>query len=529
VYRTMRNFFQLLPVLLPAVSAATVPITLDIVNANLAPDGFTRSTVVANGQYPGPAILVKKGDRLQVTVNNQLTDPTMRRSTSLNFDGVFVDTEHLIFEGTPFVSSCPVSPGGTFTHDLPLNPDQAGTFWYHSQLSVQYVDGLRGPLIIYDDNDPHADLYDVDDEGTIIQLGDWWHNSSVDSLAFFRANDIIPVADTGTINGAGRFNGGPEIPFSIINVEATKRYRLRVINESARSSYNFSIDSHNITIIETDGVSTTPLLVNTVPILAGQRYSLVLEANQPVDNYWINAPFAGGAAARNPNQNATFSRAILRYAGAPEVDPTAPMTAGPEGPDLNLASEAVIAPLVADPPPDVDIRLEFSVLFTPLLNGTGWRINNISYQSPVIPTLVKVIQDGAETDADFNVSEHTIVLPQHKTVEVNFPSNDDDELHPFHMHGMNFWVVKPDAGTVENTINPIVRDVTGAGAAGTTVRFRTDKAGPFFYHCHIMWHMASGLGSVMLVDPDATRATVVPNQEWNQLCPTYDALPDDEK
>ena len=57
--------------------------------------------------------------------------------------------------------------------------DQAGTFWYHSHLcklqwlisspelisesATQYCDGLRGPFIIYDSDDPHADLYDVDD------------------------------------------------------------------------------------------------------------------------------------------------------------------------------------------------------------------------------------------------------------------------------------------------------------------------------------------------------------------------------
>ena len=30
-------------------------------------------------------------------------------------------------------------------------------------LAVQYCDGLRGPMVIYDPDDPHAELYDVDD------------------------------------------------------------------------------------------------------------------------------------------------------------------------------------------------------------------------------------------------------------------------------------------------------------------------------------------------------------------------------
>lgn len=69
-------------------------------------------------------------------------------------------------------------------------------------LSAQYVDGLRGPLIVYglssppnlvqsrivtnrgytDPDDPLKKWYDVDDESTIIQLGDWYHRPSSELL-----------------------------------------------------------------------------------------------------------------------------------------------------------------------------------------------------------------------------------------------------------------------------------------------------------------------------------------------------------
>ena len=39
----------------------------------------------------------------------------------------------------------------------------AGTFWYHSHYMTQYCDGLRGPLVIYDTEDPYLPFYDVDD------------------------------------------------------------------------------------------------------------------------------------------------------------------------------------------------------------------------------------------------------------------------------------------------------------------------------------------------------------------------------
>ncbi|KAK7047578.1 hypothetical protein VNI00_006346 [Paramarasmius palmivorus] len=497
-------------------------VTLDIVNAELAPDGFTRSTIVANGTYPGPLITAKKGDLLRVTLNNLLEDPTMRRSTSLDFDGIFVSTADSYDEGTPFVTTCPIGPGASYTYEIQLN--QTGTFWYHSQLSVQYVDGLRGPLIIYDDEDPQQDLYDVDDETTIWEVGDWWHNSTIPMLEGYVATGIVPVSDSGTFNGAGRFNGGPEVPFSVVNVEPGKRYRFRIINESARNVFTISVDNHNLTIIEADGVATTPLVVNELEVLAGQRYSVVLEANQPVGNYWVNAPFVGGSPARNLNQNATLSRAVLRYAGAPLTDPDTPMTLGPDVP--NALVEANLRPLVAEAAPEPDVNITLNLVVT-----TGkaiWNVNNVSYLPPEVPTLVKIL-DGANSSADFNVTENTFILPPNSIIQVDFPPNDDDEAHPFHLHGNNFWVVKSNSSDVINTENPIKRDVVGVGAAGTTLRFSTANPGPWFFHCHIFWHLQAGLATVMASGLDDTRAQVHPGQDWEGLCPAYNALPDDEK
>ncbi|KAF8994560.1 Cupredoxin [Cyathus striatus] len=497
-------------------------VTLDIVNANLAPDGFMRSTVVANGTYPGPLITATKGDTLQVTVNNKLNDPTMRQSTSLDFDGVFVKTNDSFNEGTPFVTTCPLGPNATFTHTLPLG-DQTGTFWYHSQLSVQYVDGLRGPLVIYDPDDPLKDMYDVDDETTIWQVGDWWHNSTLPLLDGYVATGVVPVSDSGTFNGAGRFNGGPEVPFFVQDVQPGKRYRFRIINTSARNVFTMSVDNHNLTIIEADGVATKPMTVDTIEILAGQRYSVVLTADQPVANYWINAPFVGGSPSKNLNQNATLSRAVLRYAGAPAVDPTTPMTTGPENP--NALIEANLRPLVAERPPPPDINITLNVVVTD--GKAQWNVNNVSYVAPTTPTLVQIL-NGANSSSDFNITENTFVLPRNKVIQVDFPPNDDDEAHPFHLHGNNFWVIKSNSSSEINEVDPIRRDVSGVGAAGTTLRFVTDNAvGPWFFHCHIFWHMQAGLATVMASGMDTIRQDTNVTPQWEQLCPAYQALPPD--
>ncbi|KAG6849785.1 hypothetical protein H0H93_005171 [Arthromyces matolae] len=415
----------------PAAAAALVPsvksVTLEISNHDLAPDGQLRSTVVANGQYPGPAITAFKGQTLRVNVKNKLTDSAMRRSTSVSFDGIFQTTQNAYNEGSAFVTTCPLAPGASYTYDVPLG-EQTGTFWYHSELSVQYVDGLRGPLVIYDPEDPLAHLYDVDDLNTIIQLGDWWQVASPDLLTGYQATGVVPVSDSGTVNGVGRFQGGPEVPFAVTEVVSGKRYRLRIINESARNVFTVSIDNHPLSmlsslifyprhtdrfskaIIEADGEATVPHTVDKIDFLAGQRYSVVITANQPVANYWLNAPFTGGSPARNLHQNATLSRSILRYKGAPIAEPTTPWSSGPvNGTSLVEADLRV-------PPADVNITFDLTVVA-----GTAiWNVNNVSYLPPKVPTLNQILA-GADTDVDFNVTENTFVLPAHKTVQISFP------------------------------------------------------------------------------------------------------------
>ncbi|KAG8705688.1 laccase, partial [Ceratobasidium sp. 395] len=127
--------------------ADVVKYTLNVANGQVAPDGVTRNAVLANGRFPGPLIKANKGDTLKITVNNQLTDSTMRRSTAVHWHGLF-QAGTAEEDGPAFVTQCPIAPQTSYTYTIPLR-EQAGTFWYHSHLSSQYVDGLRGPLVIY--------------------------------------------------------------------------------------------------------------------------------------------------------------------------------------------------------------------------------------------------------------------------------------------------------------------------------------------------------------------------------------------
>ena len=45
------------------------------------------------------------------------------------------------------------------------------------------------------------------------------------------------------------------------------------------------MDGHNLTVIEVDGVETEPIQTDKLVVFPGQRYSVVLTADQTVGNY----------------------------------------------------------------------------------------------------------------------------------------------------------------------------------------------------------------------------------------------------
>ena len=53
-------------------------------------------------------------------------------------------------------------------------------------------------------------------------------------------------------------------------------YRFRLVSLSCDPNYVFSIDNHDLTVIEADGIETQPVTVNAIQIFAAQRYSFVV-------------------------------------------------------------------------------------------------------------------------------------------------------------------------------------------------------------------------------------------------------------
>jgi iron transport multicopper oxidase len=179
-------------------------------------------------------------------------------------------------------------------------------------------------------------------------------------------------------------------------------------------NYTFSIDGHNLTIIEVDGVSTKPLVVNQIQIYAGQRYSFILDANQPVDNYWIRSnsstfpSFAGGV-----------NSAVLRYIGSNlTADPTTNQTT-----NVIPLVESNLVPLfdpAAPGTPEVggaDVLLHLDLGFN--RSTLDFTINGTTFVPPSIPVLLQILS-GKMAATDLLPSGSVYSLPPNKVIELSF-------------------------------------------------------------------------------------------------------------
>ncbi|KAJ7612677.1 laccase [Roridomyces roridus] len=510
-----RSFLFATSLISTALASIGPTATLTLTNGDVSPDGFTRQAVLVNGGTPAPLIVGNKGDEFNLNVVDSLTNETMLLSSTIHWHGFF-QPNNSFNDGVAFVTQCPIAVNDSFLYTFPTN-DQAGTFWYHSHLSTQYCDGLRGPLVVYDPDDPHADLYDVDDETTVITLADWYHGPA-------STLGLVPTLISTLINGLGRFADGPTSQLAVISVTSGQRYRMRMINIACDPNFTFTIDNHTMTIIEVDSVNVEPLTVDSIQIFAGQRYSFVLTADQAVDNYWIRTVANGGTTGFDNGINS----AILRYVGADEVDPTTNVT------DSTAALvETDLHPLVATAVPgtavaggaDITMNLVISLDFTTFT----FEINGNSFTPPTVPVLLQILS-GASTATDLLPSGSVFTLPANKVVELSIPGGSAGAPHPFHLHGHNFFVIKSAGNDTFNFDNPVIRDVVSTGTSttdNTTIRFVTDNAGPWILHCHIDFHLELGL-AIVFAEDTGTIANSTQNTAWDDLCPTYDALSSDE-
>ncbi|RHZ82297.1 hypothetical protein Glove_109g260 [Diversispora epigaea] len=508
----------------------------------LSPDGFKRPVWSVNGQYPGPLIQCNKGDRLVIRVTNNLGDPA-----TIHWHGIF-QRETNWYDGVPGQTQCPIPNRITFTYNYTL--EQSGTYWYHSHFLAQYVDGLVGPLIVHDKDDPYLHSYH---EEYVLTVSDWYHSPSAPLLVQRVAPHYTggnPYPDAALISGVGQYNCSsptadyycnPNVPPPTYNVQKGKKYRFRIINTSAYAFFTFSIDNHPLQVIEVEGTpvkNAKAAKVKVLPLHIAQRYSVILTANQPIDNYYIRASIIDsclGAITNetiNGNSSINFNATgILHYHGAGSKKPTStayPFTF-PLCQDLNANA---IRPYKDSPAPNnVTDKFVFSVTFNLNDDDVGLLgINNSSFVPTLNnPTSQRIMLQENFTDFDKDQNAYGYDTP-YGCVQITL-FNNQTANHPFHLHGHTFWIIASGPGVTMANIstskynlkNPVIRDTTIVPANGhIVIRYIADNPGVWAFHCHIEWHVELGLVAQLFERPTEFSNRTLPD-DVRALCMEYNS------
>ncbi|KAK4760547.1 hypothetical protein SAY87_005440 [Trapa incisa] len=516
-----------------------------------SPDCQERPVMAINGRFPGPTIRAKAGDIVHVDLTNKL-----------NTEGVVIHWHGIRQMGTPWadgtaaISQCAINPGESFAYRFVV--DKPGTYFYHGHYGMQRSAGLYGALIV-DVANGTSEPFHYDGEFDLL-LSDWWHKSvheqeiGLSSIPFRWINEPNSLL----INGRGqygcslaagtcKFNGTEQCAPRVLRVFPNKTYRLRIASTTALASLSVAVANHKMTVVEADGNYVQPFEVENLYIYSGESYSVLITTDQdPTKNYWISV----GVVGREPNT--TQALTLLNYVSVrAAVLPASPPPAAPRWNDYSsmrvFARKIHALPHYSYAPPPARVHRRIALLNTQnkYNSQTKWAINNVSLSLPTTPYLGSLRYnlreafdatpppEGFPFDYDIMVpasnTECTVnngiyLLQLNTTIDVvlqnaNTLSANTSEIHPWHLHGHDFWVLGyGDGKFVEgvsdrkfNLKNPPLRNTVVIFPYGWTVlRFVADNPGAWAFHCHIEPHLHMGMGVVLAEGVERVRG--IPNE-----------------
>lgn len=344
-----------------------------------------------------------------------------------------------------------------------------------------------------------------------------------------------------------------------------KQMRLRLINAAAGIPFRFWIDQHNLTIVARDGIEIRPITVSHVHIHIGQRLDLIINCSQ-------NSAYSYDilVASRNSFQppeiitgstptmwtKAKFtypqSRKSIDAVNINEVIITNPDDPFFEYKYLKPLSSRRARPAIRR------IVLSFVVHWNDRSGIDAleeWAVNNITFEPPKEPLLQGMFFDGTEknilaeeyagrvNNTHATYIEHFEYGQTYEIVMINY----DPQLHPWHLHGYSVDFIA--AGKLPTTELPSCNRSTRASTNAIDLdsilaplnstplvltegdsfnvprksyvvfRFTADNAGPWFFHCHMVWHISPGMALVFLVSKNGSYQDLIqPPPENFPMC-----------
>lgn len=508
-----------------------------------------KRAIAVNGQIPMPTLTFTEGDTAEIYVHNRL-----KEKTSLHWHGLFLPNR---MDGVPFLTQMPIEPGATYLYRFPII--QHGTHWYHSHSGLQEQIGMYGafimnkreewdiptiPLIIseWTDMKPeevHRSLRAATDWFAIKKGSTQSYSEAIRSGNLktkitnewkrMNAMDVSDVYYDNFLLNAKNQNEQPQF-------KAGDKVRLRIANAGASDYFWLSYAGGKITVVASDGNDVEPVEVDRLIIAVSETYDVVVTIPEnksyeflvtPEDrtkhaSLWLGSGekvfanklpklkyFAGMKMMNDmmdmkgnmiemegmKMQNQIMDMNTVMYpeiTGPENANDTVAMdhsghdmsnmTMGSNGDIVTLNYEMLRAPGKTTLPAGPVKELRFEL--TGNMNRYVWSLDN------------KV------------VSESDRILIKKGEIVRMILFNNSMMRHPMHLHGHDFRVInrQGEYAPMKNIIDimPMERD--------TIEFYANEPGGDWFFHCHILYHMMSGMGRVFRYEEPLVDKTDITNE-----------------
>jgi FtsP/CotA-like multicopper oxidase with cupredoxin domain len=402
-----------------------------------------------------------------VLLENKLSVPT-----AIHWHGLHPPNDQ---DGVPGLTQSVIAPNGSYQYNFPVRP--SGTHWMHSHEGLQEAFLLSAPLIVHTPADEHAAEQEI-----VLFLGDFSFTPPTEIFAKLRKPSAQAMAMHGG-TGSGKMakpmamdkpdandvnydayliNDRTLADPEVIPVEKNGRVRLRIINGSSGTNFFVSLGDLKGELIATDGMDVKPISGSRFPLAIAQRIDVRLQL--PREGAFPILALREGATEQ--------AGVILATPGASIKKLPVRNTAPAEMLTLALESELVAANPLAPKPIDrsFDLRLQGNMALY------EWPINGIVFD----------VEHPRGQKAQVQVKTG-------QRIALKF-INETGMSHPMHLHGHSFQVIeingKPLNGALRDTV--LVPPKTSV-----TVAFDANNPGIWYAHCHILWHLAAGMATLV--------------------------------
>ncbi|XP_030930848.1 laccase-14-like [Quercus lobata] len=510
-----------------------------------------KTMLTINDSFPGPTILVHKGDRAYVNVHNEAS-----YGVTIHWHGV-KQPKNPWSDGPENITQCPIKPGKIFTYEV-IFSDEEGTLWWHAHSDWTRAT-VHGAIVILPEAKTTYPFPKPVAEQVLI-LGEWFKGDVKEIIDNATATGSDP-----TLSDAYTINGQPGFPNNCSNgasykltVEHGKTYLLRLVSAVMNEEMFFGIAKHNFTVVAHDGAYIKPITTSYIMITPGQTMDILVTANQSPSHYYIAAtPFSDSNAAFD----STNTSAILQYTGNYTLPSSIPYPTLPNVTDQNAADNFTIrirslasAEHPINVPKNITTRIFIAVSVNQILcanascGGPGGNsrlaasLNNVSFVTPSIDILQAYYRSLTGVfGSDFpnqppsvfnftgDVGNNTLYPTQGtkarlinygEAVEIVFQGTNvgNAENHPLHLHGFSFYLVGTGYGNFNATASPSTYNLNDPPEVNTfgvpkngwaTIRFFANNPGVWFMHCHLERHASWGMDTVLIVKNGTTVETSI--------------------